>query len=115
MDLAFVLLLIFIIMTTAAVQGVKVNLPSASNAPSLAEPKTKAITITETGQLYLDTYPVSIQELESRLGTMYAADPELPVIVKGDSAIQYQMVMDVLDMLGRLKITQVGLVTQKKK
>ena len=40
-DLTFVLLLIFIIMTTASVQGVKVNLPQASSAASLAAPKTK--------------------------------------------------------------------------
>ncbi len=113
LDLAYVLLIIFIIMTTAAVQGVKVNLPKASNAPSLAEPKTKAVTITAQGQIYLDTYPVTMQELESRLANFRAADPELPVVLKGDSTVQYQMVMDVLDLLGRLNITQVGLVTQK--
>lgn len=113
-DLMLVLLIIFIIMTTAAVQGVKVNLPTASKAPSLGEPKTKSITITETGQIFLDTYPVSMAELESRLGTLRAADPDIPVVVKGASAIQYQQVMDVLDLLGRLQITQVGLATQKK-
>jgi biopolymer transport protein ExbD len=113
LDLAYVLLIIFIIMTTASVQGVKVNLPKASNAPSLAEPKTKAVTITAQGQIFLDTYPVTMQELESRLAGFRAADPELPVVLKGDSTVQYQMVMDVLDLLGRLNITQVGLVTQK--
>ena len=87
--------------------------PKASNAPSLAEPKTKAVTITAQGQIYLDTYPVTMQELESRLAGFRAADPELPVVLKGDSTVQYQMVMDVLDLLGRLNITQVGLVTQK--
>lgn len=112
-DLTFVLLLIFIIMTTAAVQGLQVNLPKASSAPSLAKPKTKAITITAEGQLYLDTYPVTLQELESQLASFRAADPELPVVVKGDHAIQYQLIIDVLDILGRLEITQVGLVTQK--
>jgi len=112
-DLTLVLLIIFIIMTTAAVQGVQVNLPKASSTPSLAEPKTKAVTITADGQIYLDTYPVTMQELESRLATFRAADPALPVVVKGDATIQYQSVIDILDMLGRLEITQVGLVTQK--
>ena len=113
LDLAYVLLIIFIIMTTASVQGVKVNLPKASNAPSLAEPKTKAVTITAQGQIFLDTYPVTMQELESRLAGFRAADPALPIVLKGDSTVQYQMVMDVLDLLGRLNISQVGLVTQK--
>jgi len=54
LDLAFVLLLIFIIMTTAAVQGIKVNLPQASDTPSLAKPKTVAITVKDNGTLYMD-------------------------------------------------------------
>jgi biopolymer transport protein ExbD len=113
LDLAYVLLIIFIIMTTASIQGITVNLPQASAAPSLAKPKTKAVTITAEGQIYLDTYPVTLQELEQRLGQYKAADPELPVVVKGDAAVQYQKVMEVLDMIGRLQITQLGLVTQK--
>lgn len=112
-DLTFVLLIIFIIMTTAAVQGVKVNLPQASKQPSIAESKTKAITITGDGTIYLDTYPVSMGELESRLASFYAADPTLPVVIKGDAMVQYQTVMEVLDLVGRIGITQVGLVTQK--
>lgn len=113
LDLSYVLLIIFIIMTTASVQGIKVNLPKASNTPSLAKPKTKAVTITAEGQIYLDTYPVSMTDLEVRLQQLKAADPELPVVVKGDATVQYQKVMEVLDLLGRLDITQLGLVTQK--
>lgn len=113
LDLAYVLLVIFIIMTTATVQGIKVNLPKASDTPSLAKPKTKAITITQDGTLFLDTYPVTLPELEMRLKQYKAATPDLPVIIKADGAIQYQRVVEVLDLVGRLEITQLGLVTQK--
>jgi len=114
LDLAYVLLVIFIIMTTASVQGIKVNLPKASNTPSLAKPTTKAITITGDGTLYLDAYPVaSLQELESRLATIKASTPEFPIVVKGDSAVQYEKVIEVLDLLGRMELTQIGLVTQR--
>jgi biopolymer transport protein ExbD len=113
LDLAYVLLVIFIIMTTASVQGIKVNLPKASDAPSLAKPKTKAITIRDDGQVFLDAYPVTMDELEARLRGLKAADPQLPVIVKGDAAVQYGKVVEVLDLLGRLDITQLGLVTQR--
>lgn len=113
LDLAYVLLVIFIIMTTATVQGIMVNLPKASATPSLAKNKTKAITITGDGTIYLDTYPVSLEQLETTLQQYKAVTPDLPVVVKGDSQIQYQAVVDVLDMLGRLEITQVGLVTQR--
>jgi biopolymer transport protein ExbD len=113
LDLAYVLLVIFIIMTTATVQGIKVNLPKASAQPSLAENKTKAITISADGTVYLDTFPVSMSELENMLRQYKAANPNLPVIIKADASIPYQHVVDVLDLLGRLEITQLGLVTQK--
>ena len=113
LDLAYVLLIIFIILTTATVQGIKVNLPKASSQPSLAENKTKAVTITADGTIYLDTFPVTMPELENMLRQLKAANPNLPVIIKADSTIQYQRVVDVLDLLGRLEITQLGLVTQK--
>jgi biopolymer transport protein ExbD len=113
LDLAYVLMIIFIIMTTATVQGIKVNLPKASAAPTLAKPQTKAITITADGTIFLDTFPVTMPQLESLLRQYKAVNPNLPVIIKGDSTVQYQKVIDVLDLVGRLDITQLGLVTQR--
>jgi biopolymer transport protein ExbD len=113
LDLAYVLMIIFIIMTTATVQGIKVNLPKASAAPTLAKPQTKAITITSDGTIFLDTFPVTMPELENLLRQYKAVNPNLPVIIKGDSTVQYQKVIDVLDLMGRLDITQLGLVTQR--
>ena len=113
LDLAYVLLVIFIIMTTASVQGIKVNLPKASNTPSLAKPQTKAITVAADGTIFLDTYPVDMGQLENMLKQYKAANPELPVVVKADGGVAYQRVVDVLDLIGRLDIHQLGLVTQK--
>ncbi|KAG8149761.1 ExbD/TolR family protein [Burkholderia catarinensis] len=115
LDLAYVLLIIFIIMTTASVQGIKVDLPKASSSASLAKPKTKAITVADSGQVFLDAYPVTMDELESRLRTEKATNPEFPIVLKGDAAVQYQKVMDVLDLLRRLDLSQVGLVTGRAK
>ncbi|KAF0162538.1 MAG: biopolymer transport protein ExbD [Rhodocyclaceae bacterium] len=113
LDLAYVLLIIFIIMTTASVQGIKVNLPKASAAPSLAKPSTKAITVTAEGRIFLDAYPVTLDELETMLRNHKAVNPDFPVVVKGDSQVQYEKVVEVLDLLGRLEISQLGLVTQR--
>jgi biopolymer transport protein ExbD len=113
LDLAWTLLVVFIISVTAAVQGIKVNLPTASAAPSLVKPRTKAITIQANGQLYLDAYPVTVEQLETALRQHKAVDPNFPVIVKGDENIYYKSVIEVLDLLNRLEITQLGLVTQR--
>jgi biopolymer transport protein ExbD len=113
LDLAYVLLVIFIIMTTASVQGIKVNLPKASDTPSLAKPKTKAITITNDGKIFLDTYPVTMSELELRLSQQKAIDPDTPYVIKGDGDVQYKVVVDVLALMAQLEITKLGLVTQR--
>jgi biopolymer transport protein ExbD len=113
LDLAYVLLVIFIIMTTAAVQGIKVNLPKASDTPSLSKPKTKAVTVDATGKIYFDTVPVTMDELEQKLTQQKAIDPETPYVIKGDGEVQYKVVVDVLALFGKLDITQIGLVTQR--
>ena len=112
LDLAYVLLVIFIIMTTATVQGMKVNLPKASAAPSLAQQTTKAITVASDGKLFLDTIPVTLPELEQRLVQQRALTPEFPIVVRGDSQTPYQNVVDVLDLLSRLNFSQVGMATK---
>lgn len=117
-DLYLVLLLIFIIMTTAGVQGVKVNLPSANSKPAtqkLDQPKTQAITIDSAGNIKLNTLPVTLSELESQLRDLQSAQPELPVVVRGDRTNQYQLIMDVLDVLGRVGVQQIALATQPPK
>jgi len=115
LDLAYVLLVIFILMTTATVQGLKVNLPKASKAPSLAKPKTVAITVDNQGNIHFNTIPTTLAELAQKLEQAKAQTPDVPVVIKGDSATQYQAIMDVLDVVGREGITQVGLATKAHK
>jgi biopolymer transport protein ExbD len=113
LDLAWNLLVVFMIVVTASVQGISVNLPKASAAVSKIKPTTKAITITAEGTIFLDSYPVTLGELETRLRQAKASDPNLPVVVRGDEKISYKNIIDVLDLLQKLEITQLGLVTQK--
>ncbi len=113
LDLAWNLLIVFIMVVTATVQGINVNLPKASAATSNIKPATKAITITGEGTIYLDSFPVTMAELEARLRQLKAVNPNLPVVIKGDEKISYKSVIEVLDLLQRLEITQLGLVTQK--
>jgi biopolymer transport protein ExbD len=113
LDLAWNLLVVFMIVVTASVQGISVNLPKASAAVSKIKPSTKAITITSEGTIFLDSFPVTLSELETRLRQFKAADPSLPVLIRGDEKISYKNIIEVLDLLQKLDITQLGLVTQK--
>jgi biopolymer transport protein ExbD len=78
----------------------------------LAQQTTKAITISSDKKLFLDTIPVTLAELEQRLLQQRSLTPEFPVVVRGDGETQYQAVVEVLDLLSRLNITQVGLATK---
>ena len=113
LDLAYVLLVTFIILTTAAVQGVRVHSPLTQAANNLGKPQTRAITVTADGSIFLDAYPVSMDQLRSSLAQYKAANPNLPVVLKGDAATQYQKIMDVLELAKSLDITEIGLVTKR--
>jgi biopolymer transport protein ExbD len=116
-DLYLVLLLIFIVMTAAGVEGMKVELPKASKSATknLSVPKIQAITVDAEGKVQLNNTPVTLDELETKLTAMKASTPDIPVVVRGDTAAQYKGVMGVLDVLGRLGIDKIGLATQKPK
>jgi biopolymer transport protein ExbD len=113
LDLAYVLLVTFIILTTAAVQGVRVHSPLTEAANNLGRPQTRAITVTADGSIFLDAYPVTMDQLRSTLAQYKAANPNLPVVLKGDADTQYQTIMDVLELAKSLDITEIGLVTKR--
>jgi biopolymer transport protein ExbD len=113
LDLTYVLLVIFIILTTAAVQGVKVKSPETVTTGNLAKPQTRAITVTREGNVFLDAYPVDMEQLEARLAQYKAANPALPVVLKGDAEAQYDKVMQALEICKRLDILEIGLVTKR--
>jgi biopolymer transport protein ExbD len=113
LDLAYVLLIIFIIMTTAAVQGIKVALPTASSTQSLNQPKTKVISVSDDGTVDLDAVPVSMADLERQLQSVLAADPSTPVILRGDRAVQYDRIMQVLDLCSKVGVSSLGMASTR--
>ena len=113
LDLAYVLLVIFILMTTASVQGLKIDLPKPSNKPSTEKKEVRIIQIQPDGRLLLNGAAVEMAELEQRLQQARARDPEMPVVIKGDPQAEYAMVVALIDLAARLNITNVGLVTAR--
>jgi biopolymer transport protein ExbD len=113
LDLAYVLLVVFIILTTASVQGVRVTAPETRAVSNLAKPQTRAITVTADGSIYLDAYPVTLEQLRDSLARYKAANPQLPVVLKGDAATQYEKVVQVMAVVKQLDIAELGLVTKR--
>ena len=112
LDLAFVLLVIFIITTAPAVNDLNITLPSASSRPKDAPSKVNYITVDNAGKVYLNTYEMSEEELLKTLVDFRKQDPDLNVVVRGDSRIQYQKIVNVLDVLVSANVSKVGLATE---
>ena len=114
LDLAFVLLVIFIITTPQLMNNLEMNLPSAQQpAPTNAPPKKPGqILINASGKIALNGQPYTLPELRPILASMKAADPELALVVKGARSVDYQYVISVLDLLQQLDLNKVGLATE---
>ncbi|WP_417318349.1 ExbD/TolR family protein [Erythrobacter aureus] len=113
LDLAYVLIVIFILMATAQVAGIELDLPQASNRQTLEASQTQAISIAPSGELYLNGAPASIPELDAEMRLRFAEDPEVPVVIRGDTQAAYGKVIEVLDVLKGVGITKIGLPAEK--
>jgi biopolymer transport protein ExbD len=112
LDLAFVLLVIFIITTAPVVNDLDLNLPSASSRPKEAPKKPNYVTVDARGKIYLNKKEVDLISLQQLLAQLRADDPDLSVVVRGDSKIQYQNIVNVLDALQQANVSKVGLATE---
>ncbi len=114
LDLAFVLLVIFIITTPQLVNNLEMFLPSGKPPPAnpdAPKPRINKIAVDDKGQTFFNDEPVTVAQLKITLQQLKAADPELGVVVKGADDVDYQNMINVLDVLQQLDITKVGLAT----
>jgi len=113
LDLAFVLLVIFIITTPQLSNDLEMNLPSPKKekAPS-PPPKINRIAVDAAGQIFLNDQAIALPALKLTLVTMKTADPDTTVVVRGAADVDYQKVIGVLDALQLADITKVGLATE---
>ncbi len=115
LDLVFVLLVIFIITTPQLTNSLEINPPSGKPPPAKPDapkPKINRIVVDDQGQAFLNREPVTIAVLKTKLQQMKSADPELGVVVEGSEEVDYQNMINVLDVLQQLDITKVGLATE---
>lgn len=112
LDLAYVLLVVFILMTTASVQGLNVSMPKPSNKPSTEQHDIRIVQVLPDGSLLINGVGVSLAELESNLNQGKAADPEMTVAIKGDARAHYAKVVSVIDLCNKLEVNM-ALVTTR--
>jgi biopolymer transport protein ExbD len=94
------------------VQDKDLNLPTASSRPKDPPRKPNYISVDGSGNLFLNMRPVDLASLQRDLIDLRIKDPDLSVIVRGDSGIQYQHVVNVLDVLQQANVVKVSLATE---
>ncbi|QPF73066.1 biopolymer transporter ExbD [Roseateles sp. DAIF2] len=112
LDLAYVLLVVFILMTTASVQGLSISMPKPSNKPSTEKHELLIVQVMPDGAVLLNGAGLSLTELEGRLDQAKARDPQMSVAIKGDARTQYANVVAIVDLCNKLQVNM-GLITAR--
>ncbi len=114
-DLAFALLIIFMVTTPLLEQSIDVNLPvEASKAQPDEREEFQAISVDQSGDYYWSDEKVSLQQLGDRLDVI-AMDAAPPVLsIRADASLPYQTVITVIDMIKQRKLSKISLDTKVK-
>ena len=111
LDLAFVLLIIFIITTPLMDKSTGLILPSSKAAADAVNPaNVQTVTISKDDVVALNTQSVSLDQLASQLSAKYSSQPAIAVVVRSHRDLPVQKLVDVLDAIRRAGITKVGVV-----
>lgn len=112
LDLAFVMLVIFIITTTPVVNDLDVDLPSAASRPKDPKPKINYVTVESNGQLFFNKEAVDLPALEEKVIAMRMDTPDLNIVIRGSARTKYQRVVGVMDALQQANVGKVNLATE---
>jgi biopolymer transport protein ExbD len=113
LDLAFVLLIIFMITTPLLENSVNLVIPSsgASNAP-VNPAQVQTISIDRQETIRFNNELVDAQTLVTRLTALRQANPDVAVVIRPDRELPVQKLIALMDALQRAQITKVGIATK---
>ena len=117
-DVMLVLLVVFMIAAPLMVQGILVNLPETLSEPLPREKNDPLIiSIRSDGVFFLETQsskdiPLNLEDLSVQVEKILTINPSLQVVVRGDSNVKYQKVMELMSVLQTSGAEEVGLITQ---
>jgi biopolymer transport protein TolR len=120
-DVMLVLLIIFMITAPMLTQGVKVDLPQADANPVEAPDENTeplVVSVDAAGNFYVSIgdkqdKPIDAKTLMTKVAAVLRRSPDTPVMVKGDSAVNYGQVVQAMALLQKAGAPSVGLITQQ--
>jgi biopolymer transport protein ExbD len=117
LDLAFVLLIIFVITTPLLEQSLKLELPGggADDKTPKRKEDVRTVEIARDGTYVMAGKKVSLNEVEGTLVQAFKVNPKLGVIIRGDAKTEYEAVTKVLNVCQENRIFNVNLSTHNEK
>jgi biopolymer transport protein ExbD len=116
LDLAFVLLIIFMITTPLMESSTDLVLPSSDASKNAVDPAAvQAVAIDQNEQLSLNGEAVTFDELDAQLAELKAKNPDVAVVVRSHKDLPVQKLMNVMDAVQRAQIRKIGVVTTPEK
>lgn len=113
LDLAFVLLIIFMITTPLIENRMDLIVPTSATAQSPVSPsEVRTIEVIRSGEFRMEGVAYTADTLQARLTDLKAQDPHLAVVVRPDKELPVQKFIDVMDILKRVSIAKVGVMTR---
>ena len=113
LDLAFVLLIIFMITTPLLENSMDLIVPTSEAAEGAVDPaKVFTVTIDKNDLIKLEEEEVSFARLEEKLAGLRASDPRTAVVVRPHRDLPVQRFISVMDVIARAGITKVGVMTR---
>ncbi|HVE05101.1 MAG TPA: protein TolR [Rhizomicrobium sp.] len=114
-DVMLVLLIVFMVTAPLLTAGVPVDLPKTRAQPLGQDREPLSVTVKRDGKVYLQNTAVGEDELVAKLTAIAANGYDQRIFVRGDKAVDYGRVMEVMGILSAAGFTHIGLVTDVAK
>jgi biopolymer transport protein ExbD len=113
LDLAFVLLIIFMITTPLLEHSMSLVIPSSgATNPPINSSQVQTLSIDRTETLRFNNQAVNVETLTTQLIHLKQANPDVAIVIRPDRELPVQKLITLMDALRRAQITKVGIATK---
>jgi biopolymer transport protein TolR len=113
-DVMLVLVVIFIITAPLLASSIRLDLPSTTAAKPVDEPQFVSLSVTQSGEVFLQDQPVSLDHLATLLKRAATQNPTTEVQLRADEAVPYGRIVEVMGVAQTAGLNRIGFVAEPK-
>jgi biopolymer transport protein TolR len=113
-DVMLVLLIIFMVTAPLMTSGVEVDLPDAASTAIKGDDEPLAVSVNANGSIFVQDTEVTLETLAPRLAAVSERNPDVRIFVRGDKAVDYGRIMQVVGTINAAGYRKVALLTDPR-